>query len=165
MLDYDTAWIDDAIVRAACDAGQHDFPFVTEIRTGITEYLESKCPLKLLALEELFDRVRRMLCQIGCDHIAANLRPAAPPVTFSLVETANQVGHGFELGFFEVLRQELDDLRNLGVRQIHFSGLRESVFILRGTCKWNRSCELLLREIEAFLQACDIHSTNHTQAA
>lgn len=165
VLEYDTTWLDTAILRAA-DAAEHpDFPFVEEIRSGVVEYLESKCPLKMLALDELFDRVRRMLRQIGCERIAENLRPIAPPVTVSLVHAAMTAGNGFEMGFFESLRGELEELRKLGVEEIRFTGLRESVCILRGTETWNRKCDPLLREIEQFLRAWESQPVEKNRAA
>ena len=70
VIDYDTAWLDDALRRAATAADHADFPFVDDIRSGIEKYLETKCPLKLLHLEDLYDRMRRMLVKIGCEKIA-----------------------------------------------------------------------------------------------
>jgi hypothetical protein len=165
VFDYDTEWIDAAIQRAARAAEHHDFPFVEEIRGGIIEYLESKCPLKMLALEELFDRVKRMLRQIGCERIAENLQPVAPPVTVSLLHTAMQAGNGFELAFFETLRAELDELRAAGVEKIHFTDLNESARILGGQQKWNRKCEAMLGEIQQFLRTWESVPESKTQAA
>lgn len=153
VIDYDTAWLDAALQRAATAANREDFPFLADIRNGVVEYLECKCPLKLLKLEELYDRVRRMLIMIGCESIANQLEPVAPPVTVSLVNAAMEAGNGFELAFFEKLRSELTQLRCQGASEIHFTGLRESSLILRGTDKWNRHCEKLLGEIELFLKA------------
>jgi hypothetical protein len=65
VIDYGTSWLEDALKRAAIAAGQEDFPFVEDIRSGVVEYLESRCPLKLLRLEDLFERMRRMLVKIG----------------------------------------------------------------------------------------------------
>ena len=152
VIDYDTGWLDDALRRAARAADHEDFPFVADIRGGIVKYLETKCPLKLLPLEELYDRMRRMLVKIGCERIAEKLQPLAPPVTVSLVRMALEVGNGFELAFFVALRMELRELRAAGAEQIHFTGLRECTLILRGTTKWNKPCEWLLAEIQAFLQ-------------
>ena len=53
VIDYDTEWLDDALRRAARAADHEDFPFVADIRSGIVKYLETKCPLKLLQLEDL----------------------------------------------------------------------------------------------------------------
>ncbi len=155
VIDYDTAWLDDALRRAARAADHEDFPFVDDIRRGIVKYLETKCPLKLLQLDELYDRMRKMLVKIGCDRIAEKLEPLAPPVTVSLVRAAMEAGNGFELAFFENLRTELRELRAAGAEQIHFTGLRESSLILRGSSKWNRQCENLLSEIRAFLNTWD----------
>lgn len=155
VIDYDTGWIDDALRRAACAADQSDFPFVDEIRRGVVQYLETRCPLKMMRIEELYDRMRRMLEKIGCHGIAAKLQPLAPPVTFSLVRAAMDAGNGFELAFFETLRTELSNLRAAGVEEIRFSGLHESAMILRGTTKWNKHCQAMLAEIEAFLRTCD----------
>lgn len=152
VFDYDTAWLDDAIRRAATAADHEDFPFVTDIRCGVMKYLETKCPLKLLQLEDLFDRMRKMLVTIGCERIAEKLVPLAPPMTVSLVHTAMEAGNGFELAFFETLRTELGELRSAGAEEIRFTGLRESTMILRGAEKWNKHCEKLLVEIETFLK-------------
>ena len=155
VIDYDTAWLDDALRRAARAADREDFPFVDDIRSGIVKYLETKCPLKLLQLEELYNRVRRMLVKIGCESIAEHLVPVAPPVTVPLVRAAIEAGNGFELAFFVTLRVELRELRAAGVEEIRFTGLRESTLILRGTAKWNKQCEKLLTEIRAFLEDWD----------
>jgi hypothetical protein len=159
VIEYDTAWLDDALQRAATAAEHEDFPFVAEIRSGIVQYLETKCPLKLLHLDDLFARMRKMLVQIGCERIAEKLELLAPPVTVSLVHAAMQAGNGFELAFFETLRMELGELRSAGAEEIRFTGLRESSLILRGTTKWTKQCDELLVEIEGFLKAWDRDQT------
>lgn len=153
VIDYDTRWLDTALQRAARAAEREDFPFLEDIRNGVIEYLECKCPRNLLELNELYDRVRRMLMMIGCTPIADKLEPIAPPVTVSLEAAAMEAGNGFELAFFERLRSELSELRAAGAEEIHFVGLRESSLILRGGQKWNRECERLLGEIELFLKS------------
>ena len=161
VIDYDTAWLDDALLRAARAAEQEDFPFVEDIRSGVVKYLETKCPLKLLQLEDLFERVRKMLVKIGCERIAEKLVPLAPPVTVSLVRAAMDAGNGFELAFFETLRTELADLKAAGAEEIYFTGLRESSMVLRGSSKWNKHCESLLSEIRAFIRSWDCDQPEH----
>jgi hypothetical protein len=90
--------------------------------------------------------------KIGCERIAEHLAPVAPPVTVSVTHAAMEAGNGFELAFFEKLRVELAELRAAGVERIRFVGQRESAMILRGSDKWNKQCESLLTEIEAFLR-------------
>ncbi len=159
VIDYDTSWLDSALRRAARAADHEDFPFVDDIRGGIVKYLETKCPLKLLPLEELYGRMRRMLVTIGCQKIAENLQPLAPPITLSLVRAAREAGNGYELAFFEMLRTELVALREAGAEDLRFTGLRESTLILRGASKWNSQCQPLLSEIENFLRSWDRQSS------
>lgn len=162
VLDYDTAWLEDALRRAARAADHEDFPLLSEIRTGIELYLEHKCALRLLNLGELFERMRKMLVIIGCERIAEKLEPLAPPLTLSLVMAANAAGNGFELAFFENIRAEISGLRDAGAEVIRFTGLRESTLILSGESKWNKRCDLLHAEIQAFLGACERESAAAT---
>ena len=149
---YGTEWIDLALKRAAESSDRSDFPFIDDIRDGVLHYLEHKCPWRLLPLEDLFERMKRMLRRIGCDAIADELLPLAPPLRVSVARAAREAGNGFELGFFQTLQEEIDDLRDRGVEEFHFTELRESARILRGAPRWNRSCEILHQEILAFLQ-------------
>lgn len=153
VIDYDVAWLDDALRRAAEAADHQDFPFIDEICEGIVQYLETQCPLKLLRLDDLYGRLRKMLVKIGCQPIAEKLEPLAPPVSVSLVRTAMAAGNGFELAFFEALRLELAALRGVGAEEVRFTGLRASVLILRGAQHWNKSCETLRLEIQSFITA------------
>ena len=149
---YDTVWIDRALKRAAESCDRSDFPFINDIRDGVLHYLEHKCPWRLLAIEDLFERMKRMLRRIGCDAIADKLLPLTPPLTVSIARAAREAGNGFELLFFQHLQEEIDDLRKRGAEEFHFTNIRESVQILRGTMRWTRSCEILHQEILAFLQ-------------
>lgn len=158
--DYDTVWLGHALQRAAAAADRDDFPFLEEIRQGVEEYLETKCSLSLLPLQTLYERMRKMLEKIGCHLIAEQLEPIAPPVTLSLTLAARRAGNGYELAFFECLRSELNELRREGAEEIRFTGLRESVLLLRKQDKWNAKCDQLLTEVRGFLwnQYRDIHA-------
>ncbi len=142
-------------MRAARAADHEDFPLASEIRSGVELYLEKKCPLRLLQLDDLFERMRLMLVKIGCERIAEKLEPLAPPVTISLISAAQGAGNGFELAFFEILRAQISDLHLAGAEQIDFTGVRESVMILRNTSTWTKSCDILLAEIQTFLASSE----------
>ena len=155
VIQYDTSWLGVALRRAASAAEREDFPFVDEIRLGIEQYLETKCPLRLLPLSDLFERMRHMLIRIGCETIADKLEPLAPPVTLSLVRLAQDAGNGYELAFFGHLRDELAHLREAGAEDIRFTGLREASQILCAAVKWDSRCEQVLFEIRNFLGKLD----------
>jgi len=153
VINYDTAWLDNALRRAALAAQHENFPFIEEICEGIVRYLETVCPLRLLKLDDLFARLRQMLVRIGCRPIAEKLEPLAPPVTVSLVRVAAEAGTRSKRGFVETLRGELADLRSAGAEEIRFVDLRQSVLLLQGARQWNKSCDALLREIQAVIAA------------
>jgi len=90
---YGTEWIDRALARAAESANRADFPFIDDIRDGVLHYLEHKCPWRLLPIEDLFARMKRMLCRIGCEEIAKNLEPLAPPIKVSIARAAREAGN------------------------------------------------------------------------
>lgn len=148
---YDTVWLRQAIIRGAEAAEREDFPFIDDLMEGILHYLENKCPLRVLTIEELHSRVRRMLERIGCQAIAQTLPLLAPPVTLSLGRAAREAGNGFELAFFNQIHDEIEDLRLHGVEELRFIDTRDCVRILRGVSQWNRPCDRLHEEIVTFL--------------
>lgn len=155
---YGNAWLRQSIMRGAEAAEREDFPFIDDLMEGILHYLEHKCPLRVLTIEELHARVRRMLERIGCDAIAQTLPLLAPPVTISLEQAAREAGNGFELAFFNKIHDEIEDLRIHGVEELRFTDTRNCVKLLRGVNQWNHPCERLHDEIITFLKTHG-HST------
>ena len=152
---YDTRWLLDALTRAASDAGLDGFPCLDEIGEGVMRYLEHLCPLQMLPVSQLQQRVRRMLEEVGCPAIARHLPAFAPPVTVSLLNAAHQGGAGFELAFFERIRREVAELRHEGAAAIHFTDHREAVRFATGRDSWDSTCQRLLDELDQFLAALD----------
>ena len=161
---YDSQWLRDALCRAMHAADREDFPFIDEICQGIFHYLENKCPLRLLPLPALYDKMRRMLERIGCDTIAQALKPLAPPVQVCLLRMMQEHQCLVELALFPMLRREIDDLCAAGAHEIRFLHIREAAMQIRGTQKWDKHCERLRQEIESFLQGYD-PSSQTTQSS
>lgn len=155
---YDSQWLRDALCRAMHAADREDFPFVDEICQGIFHYLENKCPLRLLPLPALYDKMRRMLEHIGCETIAQALQPLAPPVQVCLLRLLQEHDCLVELALFPMLRREIDDLCVAGANEIRFLHIKEAAMRIRGTQKWDKHCERLRQEIEGFLQSYDPRS-------
>jgi glutathione S-transferase len=153
VTDYDVTWLDDALRRAAAKAEVGDFPFLGEIRAAVILYLEHKCPLRLMPLDDLYAKLRRMLEQIGCQPIADQLEPVAPPVTVSLLRVALEAGNGFELALFTTLRGNLAELRKEGAEKVRLVGVRPGILKLRGVEKWTAACDGLLGELRSFVSA------------
>ncbi|MDB4507085.1 hypothetical protein N9055_02595 [Akkermansiaceae bacterium] len=151
VVGYDTAWIDEALGRAADRCNRNDFPFIDDIRDGVLHYLEHRCPLRVLPLADLFVRIESMLQKIGCDAIADQLQPVAPPVTISLARFAREAGNGFELVFFCLLTEDLHDLADHGAEVVRFKDIDESAMILRGKKSFTKDCQKLASEIKDFV--------------
>jgi len=149
---YDTAWLHETIMRGAVSAKREDFPFIEDLIEGIVHYLENKCSLRVLTIEDLHTRIRRMLERIGCQAIASKMPLIAPPVTLSLTRAAKEAGNGFELAFFNNVHDEIEELRIHGVEDLYFTGTRDCVKILRGVERWTSPCEQLHSEILDFLK-------------
>jgi hypothetical protein len=162
---YDSQWLRDALCRAADDADRADFPLVDEICQGIFHYLENKCPLKLLPLPALYDKMRKMLESIGCDSIAGELKPYAPPVQVCLLRLVKDEQCAFEMSLFQILKREVEDLRAAGADEIRFLHVHECVMHVLGAKKWDKSCLRLRQDISAYLQSCgqraDVSHSSH----
>jgi hypothetical protein len=149
---YDTDWIKVGLENAAERAGQTDFPFIEDIYDSIVHYLEHKCPLRLLPVEQLNERIVFMLKRIGCEHIAKALPLMAPPITISLEEAAFEAGDNFELGFFANLKSEIDDAKRAGAAAVIFEDVIKSVCILTKKEEWDESCDQLEKDILNYIK-------------
>ena len=142
---YETEWIRSGLQKAAERSGRTDFPFLDDVYDSIVHYMEFKCPLRLLPIEKLNDRIAHMLKRIGCEHIARALPPMAPPITISLEEAAFSAGENYELGFFANLKSEIVQARKSGASALVFEDVRASVCILNKREEWDDSCEEIER--------------------
>ena len=117
--DYDRNWLADILQEAAVRAGT-TLPMRHEIAEGMLMYLETHCPLHAVPLDFLFDKMRRVLEQIGLPLIARNLRKQTPPVDIELDSLAEE--SPLPLFFYTELRKRMDSLREVGLNSYHFSG-------------------------------------------
>ena len=136
---------------SAAEAAGTKLPLRDEIATGILMYLEENCPLHAVPLDYLFDRMRRLLEQIGLPLIAANLRKQTPPVDIELDALAEETP--LPLFFYTELRRRMDNLRQIGLNTYHFSGKKECSLALGDRRRVCPAQKLALKELDAFLQA------------
>ncbi len=147
--DYDLAWLVNVLQEAADSAGTK-LPFKEDIAAGVLQYLENNCPLHAVPLDYLFDRMRSLLDRIGLPLIAAHLRKQTPPIDIELDTLAEEAP--LPLFFYTELRRRMDNLRNKGLTNYHFSGMTRCSFALgdrRRACPAQRQA---LAELNAYLQ-------------
>jgi hypothetical protein len=154
---YSTQWIRKAIEQAAARAQQEEFAFTEDIYEGVIHYLEHKCSLRLLKIEDLYKRLAHMLSRIGYGSIANALVPIAPPITISLERAARDAGTGYELAFFKELQDELHQLKKTGAHDVYFSHVEECIQILKQTETWDDSCKELEADILDWLAKVGTH--------
>jgi len=141
-----------ALEQAAEDADFPEFPMMEFILDAVEEYLENDCPLNSLTVEELFNKIKKMLEQTGCLSIAEHLHPLSPSFKVSLKELASEAGHTYELGFFEAIINELGHFKKCGASEVEFIDSKEAVRMLTGAKRWNKRCSLLLEELKTYLE-------------
>lgn len=146
--DYDLQWIEHVLHEAAQECGV-SLPYAHEVATGVLMYLEEACPLKSVPLEYFFGRMRHLLCEIGLPRIAEHLHPQLPPVDIELDALAGETP--LPLFFYTKLKQQMDDLRKLGMTTYRFSGVHRCSLLLgsrRRSCPTQRRA---LRELQSFI--------------
>lgn len=150
ISDYDRQWLE-AVLQEAADVAGTTLPCKADIAQAILQYLEESCPLHAVPLDYLFDRMRRLLKDIGLPLIAEHLRTQTPPVDIELDALAGE--SPLPLFFYAELRRKMEELRRLGLTTYHFTGRKRCSMVLgarRRVCPAQRRA---LEELEAFLNA------------
>lgn len=148
ISDYGVEWVEHVLQNAADRAGVK-LPFRDEIARAILLYLEQECPLRAVPLEYLFERVRRMLYEVGLPLIARNLQMQTPAVDIELDALAGQ--QDLPLFFYTELGRKLAELRELGLNSYTFSGKKECSLLLVSRRRACPTQQRALEELDAFL--------------
>ncbi|MBL9155091.1 MAG: hypothetical protein JNK37_21595 [Verrucomicrobiales bacterium] len=143
-------WLRDMLKAAAKAADVPDW-LADDVCKGIESYLKNHYPGTVIDLPDLFVRIKRTLGQLGLGDFAAQVNEAAPPVRISLPDLARRAGPGFELLFFELLKNRFREAADGGARRLICYGLRPCVKQLATATKWTVRCGRLETEIMAFL--------------
>lgn len=147
-IPLDAAWITDSIATAAYLAGFPSWEWSSDVGFAVVDYLERKFPSSSVSPEELGDLVIKSLEAIGYAEIGAHFKLLPPRVSISLPEIARQ--SGYELAFFNILKERLDEASELQVRGIRLEGLRPCVKYLESSRRWAQGCQRLNDEIVVF---------------
>ncbi len=151
FTDYDAGWIAELLQRAADRAGVR-LPLKEEMARAVILYLETRCPLRVLPLDFLIGRIRRMLRQVGLPRVADAVEKETPPVEIALPELARDCP--LPLFFYSALRRRLETLHQAGLMNCTFSGKRECVLALRNGKRWSSASQAMMADLENFLDDC-----------
>jgi hypothetical protein len=76
-----------------------------------------------------------------------------PPFELSLSDLAEEAGPGYELAFFQLLRERIQPALCDRSSNLEIYGLQSCVRHLQSVKTWSRECSLLRNEIVNFLRA------------
>lgn len=148
ISEYGEQWLSEALEEAANRAGT-SLPFKDDLVASVRYYLEHDCDLSVMAVSDLYDRIRRMLNEVGLSHLARELQEVTPPVAVSVAEIARTVP--FWLFFDGELRRLLSRLRAQGITRYRFTDKKECILALQGKTRWNSRSQYLLEELDFML--------------
>ena len=143
-----TEYGEQCLEHAARRAGT-TLPFKDDLLASVRYYLEHECDLSVMQVSELYERLRRMLTEVGLAHLARELKEETPPMTVSVAEIARSVP--FWLFFACELKKQVEELQVHGITKYCFTGRKECVMALQGRKRWDRSCQTLLEDLDFLL--------------
>jgi len=106
-----------------------------------------------ITISELNEIIRSALQAIGHGEIALKYETLDPPCEISLFELAAEAGPGYELAFFQLLKDRMRPILSRRSSNINVLGLQNCVRVLQSVKTWSRSCSELRNEIVDFLRA------------
>jgi hypothetical protein len=152
LFEFNQQWLHEAITRAADKAGYPSWWLTDHITESIAFYLRLRNDEPVVPFDQLSQTVRYVLKVIGYKEIVPFFSPAPPPISFSLVEIAEQAGAGYELAFFDGLEKRITAIMNTGTDSVQLVGLQQCVKHLRGAKTWTRACDSLREEVVCFVR-------------
>lgn len=151
VADYDVDWIASVLQDAAQSAGVR-LPFVREVAQAVMIFLQEQCPMRVVPLEYLFSRMRKMLDDIGMSLVALHLRTQTPPVDIDLDSLAHE--KPLPLFFYTELQRRMDELKRMGMNTYRFTGRKGCSLMLGSRLRACPTQRRELAELEGFLQHC-----------
>ena len=122
---------------------------VEEIAAALIHHLRVNRKQENVAFGDFIVALSNLVSVCGLN---ATMDSKALPCT-NLYRLAQDTGYGFELAFFESVKQSIQQLRDCKARVIRFVGLRSCVKLLVGAKNWCKTCQRLNDEIVGFIRS------------
>jgi hypothetical protein len=151
LVPLSEGWLAESIEHAAAAAGYPRWHLAPEIARAIAVYLENDWVAPAVPVDHLEEMVRRSLEGTGYGHIARQSRIVPPRVSISLTEIASRAP--YEIEFYPLLRQRLDDALEVQVAGVRLEGLRDCTKILDAAGRWRQTCVRISDDIIHYCRA------------
>jgi hypothetical protein len=146
-------WLRSSLEAAAGKAGYQKWWLAEHVTESVEHYLETHITDPVVSSQTLGHAVRSVLHVIGYPEVADQFQPAPPLVDVYLTELAADAGTGYELAFFTLFGQKLDELQQRRIQHARCVGLHACVKSLSGAKAWSPSCRILRDQIVEFVRA------------
>ncbi len=134
-----------------------DQELVQNAAHAVLHYFRHELQRNLVTIGEFAETLAKVLRDLGLQVEEGGELPKAQTrrvVEADLQHLAHETGRGFELIFFNKLREQLRSHLGSGPHVLRFSGLRGCVKELIGAARWNPRCQQLNDHIVNYLRAC-----------
>jgi hypothetical protein len=146
-------WLAVCLRRAADRAGYSKWWLADHVAESAICFLATQYEAPIIGRQQIDEIMRSVLQAIGYGEIATHYQTLDPPYEISLVELANEAGPGYELAFFQLLKERMQPAFGEGASNINVHGLQPCVRFLQSTKTWSRSCSQLRNEIVEYIRA------------
>jgi hypothetical protein len=145
-------WLCFCLCRAAEKAGYSRWWLAEHVAASVMCYLSTTYEKNVISLEQLRAIVLSVLQAIGYAEVALSLDTLHPLFELSLSELAREAGPGYELAFFQLLRERIEPALSHRASNLDIYGLQSCVRHLQAVKTWSRNCSQLRIEIVDFLR-------------
>jgi hypothetical protein len=144
-------WLCCCVRRAAEKSGYSQWWLAEHVTDSVFCYLSTAYERNTITLNDISEFTRLALQSIGYAEVALSLEILEPPYELSLEEIAKEAGTGFELAFFQLLKERIQPA--FSAPTLHLYGLQNCVRALQSVKTWSRNCSQLRSEIVEFIRS------------
>ena len=152
VVAFQRDWIVRALARAAFKAGYQKWWMAEILADALTFHLTHHFEANAITVPQLVNVIQQVLQVTGYAEISIFFDPGLPGEQLNLAELAREAGSGYELAFFNQLRDRLQSLIGTGTTEVDLVGLSSCVKQLRARKSWSRGCNDLQEEIVSFVR-------------
>ena len=136
-----------------------DSNLIHNVSSAVLHYFKVDQEQDSVSIPEFTQVLEKVLRGLGFDVIDGEQSQATLPNDSELKETdlrllASESGKGFELAFFERLREVTKEKLATSPDQVQFFGLRGCVKQLLGARRWSSRCEDMSDQIVDYIRSC-----------
>jgi len=159
---FDQPWLDQSVAHSSRIAGYKKWWLTPHVTQSLIEYLEEDYVEPAITVEELAKAVQTVLQAIGFDDIASAFEFLPPTERISLEDVARDAGTGYELAFFDLLRERVREALARKTDRLEITDAHRGIKLLRSAKNWRKDCRGLLDEVVGFVRS-ELVSHSHSK--